>query len=257
MSAGVTLNMNVPVIQTVDLFKSYAVGESAIPVLRGIDMTVLPGECVFLAGPSGSGKTTLLSILGCVLTPDSGRVNVLGRDMTRLSSTEQAEFRRERIGFVFQRFHLFEALTALENVTIPLQLLRWPAAKARSRSAELLDTLGLAALRHRNITQLSMGQRQRVAVARALAADPDLILADEPTASLDEESGRTAVTVLRDLCRSLGKTVLVVTHDSRIFEFADRILFLNQGRMTSSLRVSTAGGADPDKCAVTPAKGAA
>lgn len=249
--------MSASVIKTSNLMKSYATGGTSVPVLCGIDMTVLSGECVFLAGPSGSGKTTLLSILGCVLTADSGDVNVLGCDVTQLKPDQQAAFRREKIGFVFQRFHLFDALTAVENVSIPLQLLHWPSGKVKARARELLAALGLEALVNRNVTQLSMGQRQRVAVARALAADPELILADEPTASLDEESGLQAMTVLRDLCRSLGKTVVVVTHDSRIFEFADRILFLNKGRMLSGHSVSNIELARPQELSVTATKGVA
>ncbi len=228
--------MNSTVIQTTQLFKSYSAGGHASPVLCGIDMSVQKGECLFLAGPSGSGKTTLLSILGCVLSADSGKVQVLDRDVTHLNSVEQSAFRREQIGFVFQRFHLFDALTAQENVCIPLHLLRWTKSDAEKRASFLLDLLGLGSYLRRNVNQLSMGQRQRVAVARALAADPQLILADEPTASLDEEAGLQAITVLKDLCSRLNKTVVVVTHDARIFSFADRVLFLNKGRMESSVQ---------------------
>ena len=225
--------MSPTIIQTSQLFKSYSTAGQASPVLCGIDMSVQQGECLFLAGPSGSGKTTLLSILGCVLSADSGVVRVLEHDVTHLNAEEQATFRREQIGFVFQRFHLFDSLTAVENVCIPLSLLRWKTSIAVERANYLLDLLGLGSLARRNVTQLSMGQRQRVAVARALAADPRLILADEPTASLDEEAGLQAMTVLKDLCRRLNKTVVIVTHDARIFPFADRVLFLNKGRMQS------------------------
>lgn len=228
--------MEVPVIETQGLIKSYGAGEHIVPVLRGVSMAVHRGECLFLAGPSGSGKTTLLSILGCVLSADGGEIRILGHDVKHLNPDEQAEFRREKIGFVFQRLNLFDALTALENVCIPLQLLRWKRAAAVSRSKQLLDLLGLGGLTDRNVTQLSMGQRQRVAVARSLAADPELILADEPTASLDENSGLQAIATLKELCRNLGKTVVVVTHDSRIFSFADRILTLNNGRMNPPLQ---------------------
>jgi putative ABC transport system ATP-binding protein len=227
--------MVVPVIETRGLIKSYRTGEHTIPVLRDVSMSVDRGECLFLVGPSGSGKTTLLSILGCVLSADSGDIRILGHDVKHLRPDEQAEFRREKIGFVFQRLNLFDALTALENVCIPLQLLRWKKAAAISRSRQLLDSLGLGSLINRNVTQLSMGQRQRVAVARALAADPELILADEPTASLDESSGLQAIATLKDLCRSLGKTVVVVTHDSRIFPFADRVLTMSNGQINSSV----------------------
>jgi putative ABC transport system ATP-binding protein len=219
------------VVRACDLRKSYRNGGQASPVLRGINLSVAPGECVFLVGPSGSGKTTLLSILGCVLGADGGRLELLGVDAMGLSAEEQARFRRERIGFVFQRFHLFSALTAAENVAVPLSLLGWPAARRRAKALELLSLVGLADKAASRVTRLSMGQRQRVAFARALAAGPELILADEPTASLDAESGWNAMQLLKQLCRELGKTAIVVTHDSRIYPLADRILRLADGQI--------------------------
>jgi putative ABC transport system ATP-binding protein len=199
--------------------------------LRDVDLAVARGECLFLVGPSGSGKTTLLSILGCVLSADSGVLQISGADVSSYSSTEQARFRREKVGFVFQRFHLFDALSAVENVQIAYDLLGTPKAQARQKSLELLSLVGLADKADSRVTQLSMGQRQRVALARALGGDPDLILADEPTASLDAESGYNAMRILKDLCQSLNKTVIVVTHDSRIYSMADRILKIADGRV--------------------------
>ncbi|HEV3344954.1 MAG TPA: ABC transporter ATP-binding protein [Pirellulales bacterium] len=219
------------VVRAIDLSKSYRNGSELSPVLRGINLCVPRGECVFLVGPSGSGKTTLLSILGCVLSADAGRLQILGVDVLGLSPAEQARFRREEIGFVFQRFHLFNALTATENVCVPLSLLGWSRARSRGRAKELLSLVGLGDKASSRVTRLSMGQRQRVAFARALAGDPQLILADEPTASLDAEAGSNAMRVLKGLCRELGKTVLVVTHDSRIYPMADRILRLGDGRI--------------------------
>jgi putative ABC transport system ATP-binding protein len=230
--------MNEPVIQTRGLEKSYRTGSVVTPVLRGIDLHVRPGECLYLAGPSGSGKTTLLSILGCVLSPDNGTVHLLGQDVTQLTNDQRVRVRRERIGFVFQRFHLFDGLKAWENVRVSFDLLGVPAREGKRRSLELLDQVGLGDRANHHITQLSMGQRQRVALARALAGDPDLILADEPTASLDAESGLNAMRILKDLCARLGKTVVVVTHDSRIFSLADRILTLIDGRIDRETDVS-------------------
>lgn len=221
------------VVRASALHKSYRTGAVESPVLRGIDLAVPRGQCLFLVGPSGSGKTTLLSILGCVLSADEGALEILGADVTRFSTSEQARFRREKIGFVFQKFHLFEALSALENVKVAFDLLGWPGAKSRAASLELLALVGLAEKARSRVTQLSMGQRQRVALARALAGDPELILADEPTASLDADSGASAMRALKQLCQSLGKTVVVVTHDSRIFPMADRILKLADGRIDS------------------------
>ena len=217
------------VVKAVGLTKAYRTGSVTTPVLRNVDLTVPRGETLFLVGPSGSGKTTLLSILGCVLSADMGRLEILGENVTRLSPREQARFRRERVGFVFQRFHLFDALTALENVCVAYDLLKWPKSRSRPQALELLSLVGLAGKADNRVTQLSMGQRQRVALARALAGNPDLILADEPTASLDADSGHTAMRLLKDLCQSLHKTVIVVTHDSRILPMADRILKMADG----------------------------
>ncbi|HWB08490.1 MAG TPA: ABC transporter ATP-binding protein [Pirellulales bacterium] len=219
------------VVRAAGLSKSYRNGSEISPVLRGINLSVRRGECVFLVGPSGSGKTTLLSILGCVLSADAGRLEILEKNVLGLPPAEQTRFRREQIGFVFQRFHLFNALTAAENVCVPLSLLGWSKARSRSKAAELLSLVGLSDKASSLVTRLSMGQRQRVAFARALAGDPQLILADEPTASLDAESGLNAMRLLKDMCRELGKTVLVVTHDSRIYSLADRILRLSDGRI--------------------------
>jgi putative ABC transport system ATP-binding protein len=227
-------------VRAVELSKSYRNGSEVSPVLRGIHLRVERGECVFLTGPSGSGKTTLLSILGCVLSADAGRLEILGVDVLGLSPAEQARFRREQIGFVFQRFHLFNALTATENVCVPLSLLGWSKARSQSKARELLALVGLGDKASTRVTRLSMGQRQRVAFARALAGDPQLILADEPTASLDAEAGSNAMRLLKELCRDLGKTVLVVTHDSRIYLMADRILRLADGRVVGD-QIDAAG----------------
>ncbi len=160
----------------------------------------------------------------------------------------QAHFRREKIGFVFQRFHLFDALTALENVQIAFDLLGWKAARSRPAALELLALVGLAEKALSRVTQLSMGQRQRVALARALAGGPELILADEPTASLDADSGFNAMCVLKELCQSLHKTVLVVTHDSRIFRLADRIVKLVDGCIVAESVTDTPQPKEPGVC---------
>jgi putative ABC transport system ATP-binding protein len=220
-------------VQTSQLEKVYRTGRLTTPVLRGIDLQVASGECVFLVGPSGSGKTTLLSILGCVLSADGGALRLFGDDVTHLSPRQRAWYRLHRIGFVFQRFHLFSGLKAWENVRVVFDLLGRSAAEARRESLQLLDLVGLADRAQHRISELSMGQRQRVALARALAADPELILADEPTASLDADSGLSAMQTLKGLSDQLGKTVIVVTHDNRIFSLADRILTLTDGRIVS------------------------
>lgn len=220
--------------------KSYVRGGTSTRVLNGCDLTVRRGECVYLVGPSGSGKTTLLSIIGCVLQADAGRVRILGRDVQSLSTAEKSELRRRGIGFVFQRFHLVRGLSALDNVCLPLTLDGVDRPTAVRRGRELLDRVGLADKVRQDPRRLSVGQCQRVALARALAADPPLILADEPTASLDAELGQQAMQLLRDLTVELRKTVIVVTHDPRIEAFADRILVMESGRMTPQHHTASA-----------------
>ncbi|MFO1095758.1 MAG: ABC transporter ATP-binding protein [Planctomycetaceae bacterium] len=230
--------MPAPAIHARGLVKAYRTGQAETPVLRGVDLQVEQGECLFLVGPSGSGKSTLLSILGCVLSADAGELRLFGNDVTRLTPPEQAHCRLHKIGFVFQRFHLFDRLKAWENVRVVYELLGRRPADARRHALQLLDLVGLADRADHRVTELSMGQRQRVALARALAADPELILADEPTASLDADSGQTAMRILKQLCRDLGKTVIVVTHDNRIFPQADRILTMVDGQIRQERSVS-------------------
>jgi putative ABC transport system ATP-binding protein len=220
-------------IQAEGIRKSYESGSVSTPVLRGVDLTVRRGECVFLVGPSGSGKSTLLSIVGCILSADGGSLRIMGDDVTSLNPTAQARFRRRCIGFVFQRFHLFRGLRAWENVRVPLDLLGWRAGVAKRESLRLLEAVGLSDRAYHHISQLSIGQRQRVALARALAGNPDLILADEPTASLDASSGLIAMNLLKELTQNLGKTVIVVTHDPRILPMADRVLSLEDGQIVA------------------------
>jgi putative ABC transport system ATP-binding protein len=219
------------VVTVTQLCKSYDVGATKSPVLRDVSFSVARGECLFLVGHSGSGKTTLLSILGCVLSADSGTVDILGERVSEFDAAKQAAFRRNRLGFVFQRYHLFEALTALENVKVPLDLIGVPASEARRRAQGLLEKVEIGDKARRRVTQLSMGQRQRVAIARALAANPEIVLADEPTASLDRAAGWNAIETLKSLCREEGRTAIVVTHDDRILPLADRILTMVDGQL--------------------------
>ncbi len=214
--------------------KSYRRGSTTTEVLGGIDLTVGRGECVFLVGPSGSGKSTLLSILGCILTPDDGQLRVLGREIGQLNDRLRIQIRRDVIGFVFQRFQLIRGLTVLDNVLVPLQLQGKPLHVARPRVLELLQAVGLADLAGAKPNRLSAGQCQRVALARALANDPLIILADEPTASLDAATGDEIMQLLRRLITQYKKTAIVVTHDQRIFKYADRIYHLEDGLLTET-----------------------
>ncbi len=219
------------VIDVHDTSKWFFRGDSKNVVLNRVDLHVDAGECVFLLGPSGSGKTTLLSIIGCVLTADEGNVTVLGRDLSRLDTEQIALLRRDHIGFVFQRFHLIRGLSAMENVAVPLLLRGWSESAANRVAKEKLELVGLGAFVKAAPSKMSVGQCQRVAFARALVGDPELILADEPTASLDAESGHQAMELLRTITVDTGKTVVVVTHDHRILPFADRIVRMESGRI--------------------------
>lgn len=219
------------VIRATEIHKSFSRGSQCAHVLRGVDMQVVQGERVYLVGPSGSGKSTLLAILGCVLTPDSGSVQLLDQDVGSMNALERTLLRRERIGFVFQRFHLVRGLSALENVCVPLLLRGERESWSRQRGRELLADVGLADFAASDPRRMSGGQCQRVAIARALAADPDLIFADEPTASLDDASGQQIMELFSRLVKERNKTAIVVTHDVRIFPFADRILQVQEGRL--------------------------
>jgi putative ABC transport system ATP-binding protein len=219
------------VVELRDVTKSFARGSTVTRVVDRVNLNVSQGECVFLLGPSGSGKTTLLSIIGCVLTADGGLVRILGHDVRGLKPDDAALLRRQHMGFVFQRFHLIRGLSARENVAVPLTLAGWSADDAATRARELLAKVEMLDKLDELPQRLSVGQCQRVAFARALAADPDLILADEPTASLDAKTGHQALELLRELTVAAGKTVIVVTHDPRILQFADRILHMENGRL--------------------------
>jgi len=219
------------VLRSREIWKSFLRGKQCSEVLRGVNMEVYQGECVFLVGPSGSGKSTLLAILGCILSPDSGEVELLGQDIAHLSPEERTLLRREKIGFVFQKFHLIRGLSALENVCVPMLLNGVPESSSITRAKSLLTEVGLDEHFHADPRRMSSGQCQRVAIARALATDAELIFADEPTASLDESSGQQAMQLLSKLAREHHKTVIVVTHDNRIFRFADRILEMKEGKL--------------------------
>lgn len=223
-----------PAIEVRDVHVHAGHGRERVPVLRGVDLAVRPGGIVFLVGPSGSGKTTLLSILGGILTPDRGHVRVLGQDLAPLDPERRAAFRRRHLGFVFQGFHLLPTLSALDNIRLALAMRAVPRRESKRRASMLLDQVGLAHRARVRPNRLSTGECQRVAIARALAGDPTILLADEPTAALDAENGREAMRLLSDLVHDRGATLVVVTHDDRIFPFADRILRLVDGRITGS-----------------------
>lgn len=216
-----------------DLRKTFSSGAAAVCALDGVSMQVNPGEFVLLMGPSGSGKTTLLSVMGCILRPSSGSVLVSGKEVTGLKEPALARVRLAHIGFVFQSYNLFPTLTARENVMVSLDLKGVPAGDAREGAGALLDSVGLGGRLDAYPSQLSGGQKQRVAIARALAGDPGIILADEPTGALDSKSGHQVMVTLRDLAKERGRAVVVVTHDNRILEFADRVVHIEDGQITN------------------------
>jgi putative ABC transport system ATP-binding protein len=196
----------------------------------GIDISVHRGELVLIMGPSGSGKTTLLTLIGGLLHPAAGTVRVNGRDITSLKERQLTKFRRHYLGFVFQSFNLLESLNARENVEVALNFAGIRGRKARKRATELLSDLGMGDRLEGKPKELSGGERQRVSIARALANDPQLILADEPTANLDSRHGHEVVELLHDIAKTQRRTIVIVSHDHRIRDVADRVLWLQDGR---------------------------
>ena len=211
--------------------KTYGTGDARVMALRGIDLDVRRGELLMLVGPSGCGKTTLISVIAAILKQDSGNCEVLGQDLTSMDQNERTRFRGVSIGFVFQLFNLLPALNAVENVSVPLLINGISRKNAETRASEILAEVDLGTRLSALPTQLSGGQQQRVAVARALVHNPKLIVCDEPTSSLDHETGRSVMNVLRGIAKSPDRALIVVTHDPRIFEFADRIAHMDDGKI--------------------------
>jgi putative ABC transport system ATP-binding protein len=211
--------------------KVFGTGDNRTLVLRGVDLDVNFGEMTFLVGPSGCGKTTLLSVIAGLLDASSGEIFVLGQNMNEISGSESVLFRRRNLGFVFQQYNLLPALTAAENAAVPLLAAGVPRKQAVDRASELLAELGLGERLHALPKQLSGGQQQRVALARALVHEPRLIVCDEPTSALDHETGHAVMELLTKVAVRPGRAVLVVTHDNRTFDFADRIAQMDDGRI--------------------------
>lgn len=216
--------------------KEFGAGQTRIRVLRGVDMEASFGEITFLVGPSGCGKTTLISIIAGLLTPNSGQVDVLGQRLGKLRGGRLVNFRAHNLGFIFQQFNLIPTLTAVENASVSLVAQGVGLGKAVKLAGEIFDRLGMKDQRHKYPNQLSGGQQQRVAIARALVHQPRLVICDEPTASLDAETGRSVMLMLKELALASDRAVLVVTHDDRIYSFADRINHMSDGLIT---RVTT------------------
>ena len=212
-------------------------GDNHVNALQGIDITVRQGEFVAIQGPSGSGKSTAMNLIGCLDVPSKGQILLDGQDISKLSESDLAQIRGQKIGFVFQKFNLIETLTALENVTLPMTFQGIAAAERIKRAEKLLSQFGLGDRVDHLPNQLSGGQQQRVAIARSLAVDPPVILADEPTGNLDSKTGKEVMATLRELNEKHGKTIVLVTHDDVLAHVADRIEFLKDGKITQSKKV--------------------
>lgn len=215
------------------LTKHYGEGEARVPALRGADLDVNAGELTMLVGPSGCGKTTLVSIATGILDADAGDCSVFGEDVTRMDETARTRFRRDTVGFVFQAFNLMPALPAWENVAIPLLLAGLPRDDAEERAREVLRSVDIADRADALPRRLSGGQQQRVAIARALVHRPRLVVCDEPTSNLDARTGHAVVDLLRQVVRAPDRALLVVTHDPRILDDADRIARMEDGRVVA------------------------
>jgi len=223
-------------IEATNIVKTLGDGAGRVEALKGINLSLAGGELTLLMGPSGSGKTTLLSVLGCMLSPTSGTVQIRGRSTTGLDPEELAGLRRDNVGFVFQSYHLFPTLTAAENVRLVLDVRGDRSPSARLKAVAALATVGLSHKAHAFPRELSGGEQQRVAIARAIVGDASVILADEPTAALDSENGHAVMTVLAEIAKDPARALFIVTHDPRIMPFADRILRIEDGRIVSDQR---------------------
>lgn len=212
--------------------KEFPVGDTSIRVLHGIDADIRSGELTYLVGESGSGKTTMISIIAGILYPTEGRVEVFGTDIYGLTDTQLVKFRLQTIGFIFQQYNLLPTLTAAENAAVPLVAAGMKRAEAVERARALMGKLNIADQADKLPRQLSGGQQQRVAIARALVHEPRLVVCDEPTAALDAKSGRRVMDLLREVALASERAVIIVTHDNRIFDLADRILRMEDGRIT-------------------------
>lgn len=225
------------VLKASALRKKYRMGEHHVDALAGVDFTVKKGEFVAIMGPSGSGKSTLLHLLGGLDQPSDGEVTLADHKLSLLNDSQITLVRRHNVGFVFQFFNLLPTLTAEENITLPLLIDGKNMRKYQDRLQVLLDLIGLADRRRHKPEQLSGGEQQRVAMARALITEPAILLADEPTGNLDSKTGTLIMDLLRRSCDELGQTIVVVTHDPRAASYADRVVFLRDGNMASELRL--------------------
>jgi putative ABC transport system ATP-binding protein len=230
---GVSISSSPPLVVVEQLERFYRRGSEEVPVLEGVNLEVKPAEFLALMGPSGSGKSTLLNILGGLDRPSAGSVSIAGERIDQLSSQELAEWRAEHVGYVFQFYNLFQALTAQANVELPLLLTNLSGRERKQRAAIALSMVGLSHRVRHYPKQLSGGEQQRVGIARAIVTDPTLLLCDEPTGDLDRKSGDDVLNLLEHLRSEYGKTIIMVTHDSHASDRASRTVHLNKGRLSA------------------------
>ena len=238
MSASAALEAPAPAppqeyaIKVSDLKKRYGAGDDAVYALRGLSFTIDEGEFVAIVGPSGCGKTTLLNILGALDRPTSGKVYLDGLDISKVTNQELAHVRSKKLGFVFQDFNLLSRMSVVENVELPLFIAGADPAYMRKRSLALLARLGISHKANKNVNNISGGERQRVAVARALANDPKIVLADEPTGNLDTRNTEMMMGLMKQLNKDFGKTLLIITHNPEVAAFAQRVIHIRDGLIT-------------------------
>jgi putative ABC transport system ATP-binding protein len=226
--------METKVIKLVDVWKIYKLGKVDVPALRGVSLEIEKSSFISVIGPSGSGKSTFLNMIGCLDLPTKGKVFLDGKDISSLPEDELAEIRGRKIGFVFQQFNLFQNLTSLENVALPMVFLGKRRAERIERAARLLELLGLGSRINHKPFELSGGEQQRVAIARALANNPEVIVADEPTGNLDSKTGKKIMEIFKELHLKEKRTIIVVTHDPQIASYSDKIVRLKDGQIVKT-----------------------
>lgn len=231
--------MTEEIIKVENVWKTYKLGEVDLTVLKGVNLRIRQGSFVAIMGPSGSGKSTLLHIIGALDLPSKGKAYINGRDISQMSEDELSKVRGQKIGFVFQQFNLLHNLTAMENVTLPMVFQGVKEKERRKRAEELLTSLGLEKRLEHLPSELSGGERQRIAIARALANDPDIIVADEPTGNLDSTTGKKIMDILVDLHKNQKKTIIVVTHDPNIADYAEHTVNIKDGLIVKNGKQAT------------------
>lgn len=239
-----------PVLETKGVKKHYQMGEVTVSALDDVSFAVEKGDFVAVMGPSGSGKSTLLHLLGGLDEPSAGEITLAGRPISQLSDDEVTIVRRRKVGFIFQFFNLVPTLTAAENVALPLLIDGQLIARHQEKIERLLTTVGLQDRAHHKPDQLSGGQQQRVAIARAFVNEPEIVLADEPTGNLDSKSGTAVLELLRQFCDEFSQTIVMVTHDPRAASYANRVVFLKDGRVIRHLPITRQQGREADIAAI-------